>query len=260
MADEVAQPDEEPSDEDGPLNARQWAFIHEYVHSRNTVLAYQRAYGSNALVARVNGKRLREKPHIAREIKILTKAHEKELRVNARKVLRETATIAFADPAAYFDGDPITGLPTPRDWKKVPPSARRAIKNIKIKRRVLPNPEGGEGTVVEDVEYQFHDKIGAINTLCRRLGLDKTVAANMVEAIQLEQVQKKPELATGNFGQFVVQLLPVTTHDQARAIISEQTGTAIESGKVEPVAEVVPLATVASRGDVSSEDTSAGAE
>lgn len=157
----------------GELTASQRHFIAEFVANRNATQAYLRAFPeATYATARTESSRLLANPDILQEVNAAARSHAKACRISARRVLRELARIAFADMADVFQEDPSTGLPVPREWSTVPPSAKRAIRSVKVKKRVIRNDEHFLEEILE-VEYKFNDKLKALDQLARHLGLTK---------------------------------------------------------------------------------------
>lgn len=155
------------------LTPSQRHFIAEFVVDRNATQAYLRSHpGASYATARSEGSRLLANPSISQEIAAAARALARSCSISSRKVLRELALIAFADPEDVFQEDPSTKLPVPRKWNTVPPSAKRAIKSIKIKKRIVRSNEDYVEEV-EEVEYRFHDKTKALDMLAKHLGLFK---------------------------------------------------------------------------------------
>lgn len=161
------------------LTANQKRFVAEYAIDRNAVQAYFRAFGR----ATAKGKRrsykgaaesarvLLENPGIQSELRAAEREHRRRCRVDADRINRELAAIAFADPDDCYEPDEQNhGLPSPRPWRDVPPAARKAIASVKVKRRRL-KTEDDETWEIEELEYRHHDKGAALDKLCRRLGL-----------------------------------------------------------------------------------------
>lgn len=156
------------------LRPREKRFVEEYVVDFNAVQAYFRAFGrtlKNGKMRSYTGsaeqaRRLLKKPEVKEELKAARAEIASRTRVNADRIIREIMHLAMSDPADLYEPDPITGLPRPRPWSEVPPSARRAVQSIKTKRRVIPGTDG----FIEEVEYKLHPKSTELDKLCRNLG------------------------------------------------------------------------------------------
>lgn len=161
------------------LTANQKRFVAEYVIDRNAVQAYFRAFGRDTrgdkrrsyMAAAKSAERLVKHPQIAAEIRAAEREHRRRCRVDAERINRELAAVAFADPDDLYEPDPHNhGLPTPRPWRDVPPAARKAVASVKVKRRRRKSADD-EVWEIEELEYRCHPKLDALDKLCRRLGL-----------------------------------------------------------------------------------------
>lgn len=156
----------------GELTASQRHFVNEFVANRNATKAYLRAFPqSTYATARTMSSKLIANANISREIAAAIQSHARDCSITARKVLRELAAIAFADPEDAFTED-ASGLPVPRKWSAVSPSAKRAIRSVKVKKRVIQSDEHFLEEIIE-VEYKFNDKLKALDQLAKYLGLFK---------------------------------------------------------------------------------------
>lgn len=87
-------------------------------------------------------------------------------------MLREIAAIAFADIGEGFEPNPDGGMDRPVPLSRMPPAARKAVRSVKVKRRLVKCKASGDLIEeVEEVEYKFHSKLDALDKLCRHLGL-----------------------------------------------------------------------------------------
>ena len=161
-----------------PLTEQQLRFCEEYAARPNACQAYRRAFGPVAYnTARTEGPRLLANPAIAAEVEAAREHYRTAVRVDAERVLREVAAVAFADPADLYEPDPSNqGLPTPRPWGDVPPAARKAVASVRVKRKKL-KAVGEAAWEIEELEYRTHSKLDALDKLCRHLGLLKDGAA-----------------------------------------------------------------------------------
>jgi phage terminase small subunit len=160
------------------LSTNQQRFVVEYTIDRNATRAYLRAFGPCAYgTARTEGSRLLTNPDIAAEIEAAKREHLRTCRIDARRVLRELAAVAFMDLGNFYVQDQFTGLPMPRNWQDIPPTARRALRAVKVKRRRLRGAGPDVIDEVEEIEFKFADKLAALDRLCKYLGLTKGGAA-----------------------------------------------------------------------------------
>lgn len=93
-----------------PLNARQKAFVTEYMKDKNAGKAYLRAgYEVSAEVASAAGSRLLVQDHVWREVQRLEAqaltATQKKLGITLERTLQEIGKGAFYDPRRMFNED-----------------------------------------------------------------------------------------------------------------------------------------------------------
>lgn len=163
------------------LTENEYRFALEYCSNHNSAIqAYIRAYSTpekkvSYSVAKTEAYELLKKPGVKAEIKAIRDANARACNISARKVLRELALIAFSDKEELFEMDPHSGLPKPRRWADIKPTAKRAIQSIKIKKRVLrkPTEETPYLEEIEEVEFKYCDKMRALDKLADHLGLTK---------------------------------------------------------------------------------------
>ena len=163
--------------DENELSLNERRFVAEYVDHRNATQAYIRAFSTSDytptyLTANKEGSLLVRKPRIAQEIEAAAKEYGRRCGINARKVLREYALVAFADKEELYTADPHTGLPKPKRWDQIRPSMKRLIQSIKVKKRIVRSNEDYVEEI-EEVEFKLADKMKALDGLCKHLGLTK---------------------------------------------------------------------------------------
>ena len=148
----------------------------------NATRAYRVAHPDTTYgTCRTESSRLLANPNVAAEVKAARRAQSRRCRVKADAVLRELASVAFADIAELFD-DAGMLLPT----RRIPIAVRRAIQSIRVRRertttRTTTVRRGNATittsvvTAVREIEYRFADKLDALNRLCDFLGLDTSI-------------------------------------------------------------------------------------
>jgi hypothetical protein len=107
------------------------------------------------------------------EIRAARAAQARRARVSARGVLREICSIAFSDAVDLVNEDGSL-----RPLRQVPLDARRAVASVRVKQERVTTRTTGKGktktkttTHEKVVEYKLWDKLGALEKLCRYLGL-----------------------------------------------------------------------------------------
>ncbi len=166
------------------LSPKQAAFVREYLVDSNATEAAKRA-GYSPKTAAEQGSRLLRKVKILDAIAAGQKALAATAQINAERVIRELATIAFADLGQLYDADGQL-LPV----NQLPEEARRALAGIKILK--------GDGSGI--LEYKLWNKVDALEKLGKHLGLfreqmDVDMAVEVVETVVSDRQQAKTVLA-----------------------------------------------------------------
>lgn len=140
------------------------AFLAEYQSNGwNATLAYMTVHPrANRVTARTQAAKVLAKPYIRARLARMHAAAERESGVEAGRVLREWAALAFSDLGHVIDFEALT-LRT-----RIPPAARRAIAQVRVRRHRTP-----AGHTSETVDVRLHSKAEALDRLSRHLGLYK---------------------------------------------------------------------------------------
>ena len=136
------------------LTAKQQRFVAEYLVDLNATQAAIRA-GYKEKTAGQTGAENLKKPQIQDAIKRANEQRLKKASISADRVLQELARIAFSvatDVVEVRDGEVVI-----RDTESLTTDQKAAIAGIK---------EGRAG-----IEIKMHDKVRALELLCRNLGL-----------------------------------------------------------------------------------------
>ena len=148
-------------DEGDRAAAARRRFVDEYLRDFNGTRAYLAAYpGASYAAARVGASRLRKLPAVAAEIKAGRAAQRRRTRLDADRLLRELAAVAFSDIGDLFDAD---GRPLPTHL--IDPVTRGTIASLTVTRTV-----SASGDVTETFRVRFWDKLRALELLARHLG------------------------------------------------------------------------------------------
>jgi phage terminase small subunit len=148
------------------LNDRQLLFCHEYAKSLNATDAYRRAgYACKTdSMARKGGALLVAKGNIRAYLREI-------LNLNSVTVINEIVAIALANitDVCTWTQDEIKLIPS----HSLSLRGKTAIKSIKVKKRTTVSPDGAEETTIE-TEVVMHDKLSALEKLCKKLSLYPT--------------------------------------------------------------------------------------
>ncbi len=163
-------------DGDIELTEQQWRFVAEFVADpRSATRAYQRAFNLPYThdSSRQQACNLLKKPNVKRAIERCRHDWCRRHRVTFQNTVRKLASIALGDPGDLYESDPDNGgLPKPRPWDQIPPTARKNIKTVKFKRRKLKSVTD-EVYELEEFEYRVCDPEWALGKLCEYLGVTK---------------------------------------------------------------------------------------
>lgn len=171
MADSTPQPDQPTGRKLTPQEQR---FLDEYIAGDgNATQAYLKAFPTHSYgTARCESSKLLANPSILAELDAVREASKRALRVSVLKVVQEIAAVAFADIGDAFEPDPAGGMDTPKPLSKIKPLVRKAMQSARVKRRKMRQKGSDEiAEEVEEVEYKFHDKLAALEKLCKKLGM-----------------------------------------------------------------------------------------
>jgi phage terminase small subunit len=136
------------------MTPRQKRFVDEYLRDANGTRAAIRA-GYAEVSARHHAHNLLRRPEIAAAIAEAEAARAERLRVSADRVLEELARVAFADLTRLVEWGPEGA--TVKAWGSVPGDETAAVAEVVV------GPAG--------VRLRLHDKLRALDALCRHLGL-----------------------------------------------------------------------------------------
>jgi phage terminase small subunit len=151
-------------DDADALSTPQRRFVDEYLSHANGTRAYRAAYpGATYAAARTAAARLRKVPAVAAELKAGRAAQRQRTRLDADRLLRELAAVAFSDIGDLFDAD---GHPLPPHL--IDPVSRSAVASLTVTRTV-----SASGEVTETFRVRFWDKLRALELLARHLGLSR---------------------------------------------------------------------------------------
>lgn len=158
------------------LTEQQLRFVAEYVADpRSATRAYQRAFDlpHTNQSARTLACNLLKNVNVQAAIDAAREEWCKTLRFGFRTAVRKLASIALGDAGDFYEADDDNGgLPKPRPWNHIPPTARKNITSVKFKRRKLKS-EASEVYELEELEYKVADQAWALGKLCEYLGVTK---------------------------------------------------------------------------------------
>ena len=163
------------------MNAKQERFCDEYMIDLNATQAAIRA-GYSPKSAGTDGGRLLRNAQIRARIDHLLAERGRRTGVNADRVVRELARVAFLDPTQLIDIDRATVHDDASE------DDRAVIASVKVK--TMPG-EYGDGI---EREIKFADKLKALDMLSKHLGMYEKDNRLSVDVIQI--IDDIPEVAT----------------------------------------------------------------
>lgn len=149
------------------LTAKREAFCHEMLKDNHQTNAALRA-GYSITSASTEGSRLMQMPMIQERIAQLRAELAARTAVHPEKIVRELATIAFADVGDVLrlahDGESLVF-----DFENMPPEFTRTISSIKVDTYM--HGRGDRGREVRSVDVKMIDKRGALVDLAKIFGM-----------------------------------------------------------------------------------------
>lgn len=165
------------------LTDKQKRFVQEYLVDLNATQAAARA-GYSARTANEQGARLLAKDSVRQAVRQGQERISRKLEITRERVLREYARLAFFDPRRLFEQDG-----RPRDINQLDEDTAAALAGLDV----LETYEGtGEDRRLAGCtkKYKLANKLGALDSLGKHLGLFNTGAAaavpenNLLEALE----------------------------------------------------------------------------
>lgn len=154
------------------LSVKQENFCNYYLECGNASEAYRRAYScSNMKDESINRKavELLNNGNIATRIRELQEEQKTKSDITKEKILDELSSIAFSSIA-----DMHNGWIERVEFNKLTSKQKSAIKSIstKILKKNIGTSDDPEIVDVEYVKIELHDKLKAIERICKMLGWD----------------------------------------------------------------------------------------
>ena len=154
------------------LTIKQENFCNFYVESGNASDAYRRAYSCASMKPETinrKAKELLDNGKITARIEELRSEQRNRSDITKEQLLSELSNIAFSSIA-----DMHTGWVQRTEFDRLTPQQKAAIKSISTKsvQRNIGSKEVPELVDVEYVKVELHDKLKAIERICKMLGYD----------------------------------------------------------------------------------------
>jgi phage terminase small subunit len=167
-----------------PLTPKQKRFCEEYLKDCNATQAYIRAgYKGSVGTAEVESFKLLRNPKVQACIQQSQAARSQRTQIDADRVLKEYARIAFANITDILSFD--SGGVTVKDSKDLQPDITAALESLDCS---TVESEAGART---SVKIRMHSKISALNMIAKLIGMDKEAAIKATIAMGYEVVDPR---------------------------------------------------------------------
>ena len=144
------------------------ALLAEYqTNGWNATQAYMTVHPkANRVTARTQAAKILAKPYIRARLRRMQAEAERKAGLTAERVLSELSALAFSDLGEVIDFDSMSLR------KRMPPTARRAIASVRLRKTTTTNARGGKKEV-QAIDLKLHSKAEALDKGARHLGLYK---------------------------------------------------------------------------------------
>lgn len=173
------KPIPEGADVNKPLTYLQAAFAQQYIQCFDAKEAARRVGASpNTATVWLDASRF---PQVTAEIRRLMAATAEEYKPEGRRVIGEIMAVGLFNPKQMLNQDgTVKGL------MDLPDHVAAAVKKMSVTYDTHTGPDGEE---VQTTKYtlEFHDKMAALEMLCKHLGLyDERTGVNNAETLQVD--------------------------------------------------------------------------
>lgn len=180
------------------LSIKQEKFCNYYLECGNASEAYRRAYScSNMKDESINRKaiELLNNGKIAARVKELQEEQKNKSDITKEKILEELSSIAFSSIAAMHNS-----WTERSEFENLTSRQKSAIKSIstKILKKNIGTNDDPEIVDVEYVKIELHDKLKAIERICKMFGWDAPekldVTSSKEEPIVIQVIDKREDV------------------------------------------------------------------
>ena len=154
-------------------NPRHETFCQEYLKKGNASEAFRVAYphSSKWKPESVNGRASKLLAKVQPRVDELQKEQQQRCAITKDRLLSELGKVAFSDFAGIYDKLVNQGMRV----CDLTPEERAAIKSITTRIVGTTTNEEGDKAPVEVMKIELHDKLKAIERICRMLGFDEPI-------------------------------------------------------------------------------------
>ena len=147
------------------MNSRELAFCAAYAKTRNPTEAARMAGFSSP---RKNAQAILRRPHVQEQVKFLVDRVNENMALDVTRVVVELASVALNRVDEYYKFD-AEGRYIAKSPDELTDQQKMAIRSIGVTHR----RDEDTGRVSNVYNYQFHDKMAALNKLGDHFGLTK---------------------------------------------------------------------------------------
>lgn len=159
---------------DAALDRLRWQqrlFVREYLVDRNGAAAYRRAgyRAKTAEAASANASHLTAVHSVAEAVRLGIADIDARLGLDAEVAARENFALATASPSDVmtWSDNGVKIIPS----NEIPERARAALKKVRIKRTLRPDPSGLATHLIDELmEFEMHDKNSALERVLKMAG------------------------------------------------------------------------------------------
>jgi phage terminase small subunit len=174
------------------LNARQSAFVEEYLVDLNATQAAIRA-GYSEATAKQQGSRLLTNVNVQAAIQEARAKRSKRTEITQDAVIEELAKIGFANMADYMkvgrDGDPVL------NWSELTRDQAAALSEVSVEDFV--DGRGEDAREVRRVKFKLGDKRRSLVDIGKHLGMFSTRTTNLNIDLSQLSTEQLERLAAG---------------------------------------------------------------
>jgi len=153
------------------LNNRQKEFIREYKLNGGNGKKAALMAGYSPRSAEMHASRLLRNDKVLKELARREEAIEKKYEIDEERIIKELELIGFSDLKNYMMIDSDTGAIIAKGFDEMPGDSSRALESVSEDRVIHENKDGTKIVVNDKVKFKTHDKLKALEMICKLKGL-----------------------------------------------------------------------------------------
>jgi phage terminase small subunit len=168
------------------LTVKQENFCNYYIETSNASDSYRRAYDAENMTSKQIWEKscvLLTTKTISERVRELQNEQKKKSDITKESILSELANIAFSSIANMHNS-----WVERKEFDKLTDKQKKAIKSIstKVLKKNVGSPEYPDIIDIEFVKIELHDKIKAIERICKMLGFDEATKIELPEKLTIK--------------------------------------------------------------------------